>query len=154
MRKKYILIFTLLLISKLSFTQGNLDSIFSSLNNKDLFIAPRIGGLSITISNEERKAINNQKSSHKRELFKVSSFNYNIKELAKKYSTKQVSEKLFSLLQDNNKDLYAAALLYELFDNRKLGKLVNISRDTWVSNGRKATDVENIHQFMKNVKED
>ena len=119
------------------------DSILTSLDNKDLYIAPIIYSSCIYCSGETKvTGINKDSVRINKRLFRVSSLDENIRELAKKYSNKELLLKLYALLQDTGKDLYANALLYDLLDNRKLGKLLGMKREEWISSGRQKCDME------------
>jgi len=142
---KQILSILLFLVSFTGNAQSarSLDSILASLDNRGLYIAPIIyssciycsAGTKITEVNKDSVRINKR-------LFMVSSFDENLREMAKKYSDKVLILKLYALLLDTERDLYANALLCDLFDNRKLGKLLGIKREDWVTSGRQKCDME------------
>jgi hypothetical protein len=149
MKKRIIAILLLTGLTINSQAQNRLDSLLNSLNNKDLYIAPIVGGINIGI----KKSISNKDSlMATKRFFAVSSLDRDILELAGEYSKHVLAEKLYSLLQDTARDLYANALLYDLLDNRKLGKLLYMTREKWVSSGRKINDSRHWQQYMeKNI---
>ena len=118
---------------------NGLDSLLSSLNNKDLYVAPIIRGVSIVVRKEK---INQDSICAIRRDFMVGSLDEDIQQLAEKYSKKIVIEKLVALLQDPDRDLYANVLLYDLLENRKLGKLYSMKREEWINTGRKICDTQ------------
>lgn len=73
-------------------------------------------------------------------FFIVSSLDEDIQILAQKYSKEMLIEKLYALLNIPASDLYANALLYDLIDNRKLGKLLSINREKWIVSRRGKAD--------------
>ncbi len=129
----------------------SLDSILASLDNRDLYISPIIYGSNISVVIKDSVRINKR-------LLTVSSLNENLREIGKKFSDKALILKLYALLQDPKRDLYANALLYDLLDNRKLGKLLGMKREEWVSGGRQKCDMEfwktclNARGFVNNDK--
>lgn len=142
---KYLIL--IILFASCEFRCINRDAfndVIYSIDNKDLYIAP-------VYSNpwgEKKKGINKDSARANKRLFIVSSFNVDIHQAAKKYTKKALFEKLKELLNDSTKDLYANALLYDLFDNRKLGKLINLSRDKWINSGRRDLDIKHWQSFQ------
>jgi hypothetical protein len=130
-------------------SQTGLDSIFSSLNNNDLFIAPIVGGINIGIKPTE---IDYKSTRYQKRFCRVSSLNEDINLLAEKYSKKLIAQKLFALLQDSERDLYAIALLCDLLDNQKLGKLISLKREEWISKGEKVADLKYWQGYLKKEK--
>lgn len=117
----------------------NIDSLFATINNNDLYIAPKIGGLSLTVKASD---IANSNSLSKPEKIAISSFPYSTSELLAAYTKEFLMQRLLPLLNDNERDLYANAMLYCLFNNRQLGKLIGISKQEWISSGRAERDKE------------
>ena len=102
-------------------------------------------GVDLTIKKE--KLVTD--SSFEKRFFIVSSPEQDIQELAKKYSKKIVIEKLIPLLQDTTKDFYANALLCDLLENRKLGRLLFMKREEWINNGRKTCDTQYWQEYAQ-----
>lgn len=125
----------------------NIDSLFTTLNNNELYIAPRIGGLSITTrATLSKDSVPKSKS----EIFVISSLPLTIEELVSIYSRDYLVNKLYLLLNDSQRDLYANAMLYYLSGNHKyLGKLMGIKRNEWVSSGKAAKDKKHWSDILK-----
>lgn len=143
-----IIVITVLLLAELagsSQAQKNLDSLLHALQNKDLYVAPIIRGVDITV----RKRTDHDSLAASRKLFVVSSLDEDIQLLAGRYSKQVLVPKLYALLEDTTRDLYASALLYDLLDNQKLGKLFAMSREKWVSSGKRASDIGYWTAYMK-----
>jgi hypothetical protein len=121
-----------------------LDSILASLHNNDLYVAVVLRGVSLS---PQKEGSRNMNPCPPRPLFIVSSIDVDIRELANKYSTQTVTQKLIGLLDDPARDFYANALLYDLLENRKLSKLYSMEREEWISTGRKSTDTQYWRQF-------
>jgi hypothetical protein len=117
---------------------NGLDSLLASLNNKDLYVGWIISGVDITVKKEKPV----RDSTFRQRLFIVSSLDEDIQQLAKKYPKKILIEKLTALLKDATRDFYANALLYDLLENRKLGKLLFMKREEWISTGKKICDTQ------------
>ncbi len=116
----------------------NIDSLFATLNNNELYIAPRIGGLSITTKATLSK---DSAPKSKPEIFVISSLPLTVEELVKMYSRDFLVDKLYLLLSDSQRDLYANAILYYLSGNNKyLAILMGIKRNEWISSGKAAED--------------
>ncbi len=116
----------------------NIDSLFASLDNTDLYIAPKVGGLSITA-----RASQTKEKTPKLEIerFVISSLSITFDELVSNYSRDSLIKKLYVLLVDNKRDLYANAMLYQLTgNNNHLAKLMGVNRNDWVSSGEAAID--------------
>lgn len=141
--KKLIFLLALTTHSLLSASQDSLDELLSSINNKDLYITQ----IHSNPWGEKLKGIDKDSARASKRLFIVSSLNEDIQAAAKKFTKKALLEKLKLLLNDPNKDLYANALLYDLFDNRKLGKLINLTRDEWTKSGRRDLDIKHWQEF-------
>jgi hypothetical protein len=144
--KKPILI--LLLITYFVFpgrSQDNLDSLLNTLHNRDLYVAPIIYGVSIvkqTVVNKDSARIN-------RRYYIVSSLDEDINTLAEKYSKDILVAKLYTLLNDPDRDLYANALLYDLLENNNLVKLMFMKREEWINNERWANDMRHWKVYME-----
>jgi hypothetical protein len=126
--------------------QGDLDSILNTLHNKDLYVAPIITGVSITV---RKPVINKDSTMAKKRFFIVSSLDQDIRLLAGIYSRQVITQKLYALLQDPARDMYASALLYDLLDNHKLGNLLFMSREKWISGGQQVKDTCYWDEYMK-----
>lgn len=145
---KKIFLMGLLLISFGGNAQSNreLDSILASLKNNELYVSPVIRGVwlfPVTASMQE------ERNEEKGPSFVVSSIDKNIRDMASVYTNTCLSEKLYALLTDPERDFYANALLYDLLDNRKLGKLLGMKREEWVSSGRQKCDMEFWKSYLK-----
>jgi hypothetical protein len=140
-----VLFFVLSGIASKGQSQSSLDSLFESLNNKALYVGWIIRGVDITVKKE--KPVGD--SSFEQRLFIVSSLDQDIQQLAAKYSKGIVIEKLIPLLQDTTRDFYANALLYDLFENRKLGKLLFMKREEWINTGRKICDNQHWQEYAQ-----
>jgi hypothetical protein len=141
MRKALLIFFLLSGLWVSAQPRPNLDSILVSLNNNDLYVGAVIGGICFFPQKQPNPY-------PPRPMFIVSSLDVDIRELAKKYSTKTVSEKLIALLDDSTRDFYANALLYDLLENRKLGKLLFMKREEWIYTGKKPTDIQYWKQYI------
>ena len=139
MKSLTVFIFILSGITCKGQSQNGLDSLLATLDNKDLYVAPIIRGVYIGIRNE--KSAQTTICSDRRS-FIVSSLDEDIQQLSEKYSKKILTEKLIALLQDTARDFYANALLYDLLENKKLGKLFSMKREEWVNNGRRTSDTQ------------
>jgi hypothetical protein len=148
--KSILLLFTFLATCSFSLrAQKEIDQLLETLHNKDLYIAPIIVGTHITAN--PRKA-SRGKEKKPRRLFMVSSLPMDVQVLASKYSKKTLIKKLYPLLKDPERDLYVNALLFDLLDNVKLGKLSFMTRDQWINSGRARADNAYWDQFMKKEK--
>lgn len=147
MKKHILLLFVLALFSiSRGYCQSELDSFIASLNNKDLYIGFGIGG----INGASTKRWDTIKvKPQPRKLGYITSTDVDITQLAKKYSTQKIVDKLLPLLDDPQKDMYAAALLYDLFDNKRLVKLSFMKREEWVKSGKNKEDVKAIKECVK-----
>jgi hypothetical protein len=131
----------LLLLLFLSGVRGNtqpavsLDTVLASLKNSELYVAPVIRGVSIVPRTEGQ--VKEYYPS-----FVVGSLAQDIRTLAEIYTKKLLAKKLYLLLNDPGKDLYANALLYDLLDNRNLGKLFGMKRKVWINSGKQQCDME------------
>jgi len=113
-----------------------LDSILNSLDNAALQVWPVLRGVSIT----PRTGIVARE--YPLPMFIVSSFDADIHELVKEFTENTVAAKLYSLLADPERDMYADALLFQLFDDKKLGKLLFVTRAAWINSGKRECDIE------------
>lgn len=127
----------------------NIDSLLITINNNDIYIAQKIGGLSLTVKASE---IGNNNSFFKPDKIVISSFPYSNSELLAAYTKEFLMQKLLPLLNDNERDLYANAMLYCLFNNRELGKLIGVSRQEWIKSGRADFDREYWKCFLNQIK--
>jgi hypothetical protein len=137
----------ILCFAKTSFCQKELDSLLHALNNKNLQLGFSVGGLTTTATPETIAA--NKKSAGPRKYFHIVSDDINVQQLATKYSSKIVSDKLFALLNDKDRDMYATALLYDLFDSDGLGKLLFTDREKWIASGRKNEDTRILEAYCR-----
>lgn len=146
--KKHILLLFILTLFSASkgYCQPELDSFIASLNNKDLYITPGIGGLE---GGSKKWLDTTAEKLPPRKLVYISSTNFDITQLAKKYTTQKIVDKLLPLLDDPQKDMYAAALLYDLLDNKRLIRLKYIKRDEWIKSGSKTEDARVIKECIK-----
>lgn len=135
--------------------QKELDSIILQLNNKDLFVSPKFGGVIFfrDSSNAPPKKV------VKRNRNTVSSFNYRynymggLYALTQKYSKKAVAKKLYYFLNDPERDMYVSALLFELLDadSGALSKFIfqKLTRDKWISSGLRDEHISRLRNLFK-----
>ena len=140
---RILLALSLLLLCTTTYSQSLPDSIFNAIDNKGVeigIILPR--GVCLTCGNRIKK-INQDSIRQNRRYAIVTSFApYDIFELAKKYSKEIIARRLYLLLADTSKDLYANVLLYDLLNNKKLLHFFfNPDKETWISSGRRKEDV-------------
>ena len=129
-------------------SQKNVDSLFLGVNNNDLYVSPVFGGV-ITWKQNQSGAAYPVRADSNRRMFRVSTFDSDIKELSKEFSEKSVSVALYRLLSDTTRDIFANALLFELLDNRSLGKLLFWDRSDWIRSGKKDKDIKFWKEFLK-----
>jgi hypothetical protein len=113
---KLVLLFFFLSTTEPTRAQSNIDSLFHQLNNDSLMISPIIYYSSWLLKEEYRPIV---KETKPRKRATVTSL-VSIDTLANLFSEKIVSQKLFELLADKKRDIYAHALLTELFLPQKL----------------------------------
>lgn len=145
MKSLTVIIFILSAIICKGQSLDRLDSLLNSLNNADLYTSPII----YNPWEPKKMGINKDSARINKRLFIVSSLDQDIQQLAEKYPKKILVEKLVPLLQDTTRDFYANALLYDLLENRKLGKLLFMKREEWVSNGRKIFDTQHWQEYAQ-----
>jgi len=142
--KKIFLIGVLLIsIGGNAQSSRDLDSILTTLKNNELYVAPVIRGVwlfPVTASMQK------ERTEEKKPSFVVSSLDTDIRNMATIYTNSVLSQKLYVLLADPERNFYANALLYDLLDNRKLVKLFGVKREEWINSGKQKCDME----FWKN----
>ena len=119
-----------------------------NISNKNLYVSPLLGGPINFKKSSTEKTIPADSSSKSR-IFRVSTFDGDIQEMAKHYSEQQISVCLYQLLSDTTRDLFANALLYDLHNNIKLGKLVMIDRENWIATGKRKDDLNYWKEFLQ-----
>ena len=83
-------------------------------------------------------------------MFVISSLPFTIDQLCTMYTKDYLISKLYPLINDNKKDLYVNAILYNLTDdNKSLAMLVGIKRSEWVNSGRETTDKKNWNEKFR-----
>jgi hypothetical protein len=144
MKRIVLMIFALYSYCTVLHSQTKLDSLLNSLKNSELYVAP------ILYNPWEPRKPGNDKDSARinKRLFIVSSLDVDIQEIATIYGRKVVIEKLYGLLSDPTRDLYASALLYDLVENRNLGQYINVTREKWISNGKKTKDIAHWNEYV------
>jgi hypothetical protein len=147
MKALFIIILSALALE--AHTQRNLDAILHSLNNKDVYVS-FITHASYIGTKAPDSTFNKDSAMAAVRFFKVVSLDEDIKELAQAFERKILIEKLYCLLQDPARDLYANVLLYDLLDNHKLGKFLfdNHSRQQWIESGEKLKDDQKWKEFI------
>lgn len=117
--------------------RNNIDSLFSTLDNNELYITPIFGSVSVTT--KATRVENNVKRTPSKIV--ISSIPFNIDEMVKIYTKDVIMEKLYLILNDTRRDLYANALLYYISgDNKSLTGLIGVKRDEWIRTGMAAKD--------------
>lgn len=134
------LLFMVMFVS-MSHAQDPLDSVLSSLRDEDLeisFVVPgnpewllqsEEEGDSLKIKNKKRK-INLQRNIY------ISSFT--LLSFSEGYSFDSIVQKLYRMLDNESSDLYAHALLNELFFPVRLFSIDRLRDGNWILDGRKA----------------
>ncbi len=146
--KHCIILLVFFFLIESTYSQTNIDSIFKNITNKNLYVSPLFGGPIITKDSNSGKIPRVEPRSKPR-MFMVSTFDGDIKELAILYSEKQISLCLYQLLSDTTRDLFANALLYDLLDNIKPGKLILINREKWIESGKRKEDLIYWKDFLQ-----
>ena len=149
---KFILIILLSTLVLDAPAQRSLDSILNSLNNRDVYVS-FVTHSSYIGTKVPVRILNTDSPLASIRSFKVVSLDEDIKELVQTFDRKMVIKKLYYLLQNPAKDFYANVLLYDLLDNKKLGKfLFNNwqSRKHWIDSGEKIKDEKKWQELIKN----
>lgn len=146
--KQVIFIFIFYFAAGSTNAQINIDSIFLEIDNKDLYVSPVFGGTIVWKHDNSGKSYPARADSNRR-MFRVSTFDGDIRSIAKYLTEKKVSVALYKLLSDTARDLYANALLYELLDNRKLGKLFQMDRKKWIESGKREKDIGFWSEYLR-----
>lgn len=143
--RKIIAIALFFVCSVPAYTQRSLQSLTSSLDNKDVYVAPIIRGVRITASPTVQSKDSVRVPSRN---FVVSSLDEDIRDVANLFSKAVVSNTLYLLLQDSTRDFYANLLLYDLLDNTRLCNFFAMTREQWIESGRKSLDIKKWSSYM------
>lgn len=146
--KAIYLLFISICLNYAAFSQTPIDSIFRSIHNDKLYVSISFGGDMTWKKNQEGEYYPTRDFSNRR-MYRVSTFSQDIVALSKLYSEKEVCLALYRLLSDSTRDLFANALLYELLDNKLLGKLVLVKRSKWVASGKRDMDLMHWEALMR-----
>lgn len=128
-----------------AYSQRSLELIASSLDNKDVYVAPIIRGVRI-IAQPPVQTKDSIRISPR--YFVVSSLDEDIRDVASMFSTDVVSNTLYLLLQDSTRDFYANALLYDLLDNKLLCNFFGMTREEWIESGRQRIDRKKWDEYI------